>query len=124
MTNIDDQVIAYFTTMKNCLGGMNNAEYLNIAHEQLKTNKVIEKNQDIQINLSDFIPETRSLNQDLKLSPLIREKWGASVKKEILGHIDNDTFDTTERALPAGSCRKSVIFLHLVGFHSSRQNIY
>ena len=41
--------------MKNCLEGMNNAEYLNIAHEQLKTNKAIEKNQDIQINLSDFI---------------------------------------------------------------------
>ena len=101
MTNIDDQVIAYFTTMENCLEGMNNAEYLNIAHEQLKTNKAIEKNQDIQINLSDFIPEPRSLNQVLKLSPLIREKWGASIKKEILGLFDNDTFDTAERALPA-----------------------
>ena len=99
MTNIDDQVIAYFTTMKNCPEGMNNAEYLNIAHEQLKTNKAIEKNQDIQI--IDFIPEPRSLTQVLKLSPLIREKWGASIKKEILGLFDNGTFDTTERALPA-----------------------
>ena len=26
---------------------------------------------------------------------------GASIKKEILGLFDNDTFDTTERALPA-----------------------
>ena len=56
-TKPDNQNIAYFTTMKNCPEGMNNAEYLNIAHGQLKTNKAIDKNQDIQINLSDFIPE-------------------------------------------------------------------
>ena len=71
--NIDDQVVAYFTTKKNCLDGINDAEYLNIAHEQLKANKTTEKNQDAQINLSDFIPEPRSLTQVLKLSPTIRE---------------------------------------------------
>ena len=59
MTNINDQVIAYFTTMKNCLEGMNNAEYLNIAHEQLKTNKAIEKNQD-HSNL--FVPKKYLIN--------------------------------------------------------------
>ena len=69
----DDQVIAYFTSMKNCPDGINNAEYLNIAHEQIQTNKIIEKNQDTQINLSDFIPEPKSLSQVLKLSPLDRK---------------------------------------------------
>ena len=80
ISNIDNQVVAYFTTMKNCTDGINNAEYLNIAHEQLKANKTIEKNQDTQINLSDFIPEPRSLTQVLKLSPIIREKWRLYIK--------------------------------------------
>ena len=87
--------------MKNCPDGINNAEYLNIALEQIHTNKIIEKNQDTQINLSDFIPESKSLSPVLKLSPLVKEKWGMSIKKEILGLFDNDTFDTDERDLPA-----------------------
>ena len=98
---IDDQVTTYFTSMKTCPDGINNAKYLNIAHEQIQTNKIIEKNQDTQINLSDFIPDPKSLCQVLKLSPLVKEKWGMSIKKEILGLFDNETFDTDERALPA-----------------------
>ena len=61
----------------------------------------MEKNQDTQINLSDFIPEPRSLSQVLRLSPIIKEKLGLAIKSEILGLFDNDTFDTSERALPA-----------------------
>ena len=87
--------------MKNCPDSINNAEYLNIAHEQIKINKIIEKNQDTQMNLSDFIPEPKSFSQDLKLSPLIREKRGMSIKKEILGLFDDDTFDTNETAISA-----------------------
>ena len=96
-----NKVEAYFTTMKNCPEDINNAEYMNIAHEQTQTYKTMEKNQDTQINLSDFVPEPKSLSQVLRLSPVIREKWGISIKKEILGLFDNDTFDTSEKALPA-----------------------
>ena len=74
---------------------------MNIAHEQIQTSKSMEKNQDIQINLSDFIPEPKSLSQVLRSSSIIREKWGLSIRKEILGLFDNDTFDTSEKALPA-----------------------
>ena len=64
---------------------------MNIAHEQTQTSKTMEKrNQDTQINLSDFIPEPRSLSQVLRLSPIIKEKWGHAIKKEILGLFDNE----------------------------------
>ena len=59
-TNKYDKVKAYFTTVKNCPEDINNVEYMNIAHEQIQTSKTMEKNQDIQINLSDFIPDPRS----------------------------------------------------------------
>ena len=36
--------------MKNCPEDRNNAEYMNIAHEQIQTSKTMEKNQDTQIN--------------------------------------------------------------------------
>ena len=78
----DDQVTAYFTSMKTCPDGTNNAEYLNIAHEQIQTNKIIEKNQDTQINLSDFIPEPKSLSQVLKLSPLVKENGGCLSRRK------------------------------------------
>ena len=66
ISNIDSQVVAYFTTMKNYPDVINNSEYLNIAHGQLKANKTIKKNQDTKINLSDFTPEPRSPTQVLK----------------------------------------------------------
>ena len=96
----NDQIIVYFTSIIKRPDGINNAEYLNIAHGQVQTNETIEKNQDTQINLSSFILEHRSLSQVLKLSPLIKEKWGLSIKEEIFGLFDNDTFGTSERALP------------------------
>ena len=45
-TNKYDKIKAYFTTMKNCPKDINNADYMNIAHEQIQTSKTIEKNQD------------------------------------------------------------------------------
>ena len=64
-------------------------------------NKNDEKSNDQTINLSDYIPEPKSLYQILKLADHIKEKWGTAIKKEIVGLFDNDTFDTNERALPA-----------------------
>ena len=49
---IDDQVTAYFTSMKIC---------------------------------PDGIP--KSLSQVLKLSPVVKEKWGVSIKEKNLGTI-------------------------------------
>ena len=62
---------------------------------------MMKKSNDQIINLSDYIPEPKSLYQILKLSDHIKEKWGTAIKKEIVGLFDNDTFDTNERALPA-----------------------
>ena len=93
--------MAYFSTMEKLPEDINNAEYLNMTHEQQQNIKQIEKSQDTQINLSDFIPEPKSLSQVLRLSPVVREKWGISIRNELLGLFDNDTFDTTEKALPA-----------------------
>ena len=41
-------------------------------------------------------------------------------------HFGEEIIDIRKSEIPAGtgSCGKSVIFLHLVGFHPSRQNIY
>ena len=79
---------------------INYAEYLNMAHEQ-HINRNDEIPNDHIINLSDYIPEPKSLYQILKLSEHIKEKWGTAIKKKIVGLFDNDTFDTNERALPA-----------------------
>ena len=43
------------------------AEYLNMAHEQHVNNKKDKKSNDHIINLSDYIPEPKSLYQILKL---------------------------------------------------------
>ena len=99
--NNDHKIIAYFSAMRNHPDGINNAEYLYMAHEQQQNNRIVEKNQDVQINISDFINEPRSLSQVLKLSPIIRDKWGQSIRNELLDLFDNDTFDTNEKALPA-----------------------
>ena len=87
--------------MKRGTDSRNFAEYLNIAHEQATQNKYEDKANDDQINLSDFIPEPKTINQVLKSSSFIKEKWGTAIQQEITGLFDNETFDTTEKALPA-----------------------
>ena len=58
---------------------------------------------DTIINLSDFVPEPKSLNQVIRLNGIIKEKWGDAIRKEINGLFDNGTFLTSEMTLPTGS---------------------
>ena len=50
--------------------------------------------------MSDFLPEPSSLNQVLKTSESVQQRWGVAIAKEIQGLFDNDTFGTNERPLP------------------------
>ena len=77
------------------------SEFLYIAHELSSTNKVLDNSTDEDIDLSDFMPEPKSLSQILRLSPAMREKWGSAISVEIQGLFENDTFDPNERPLPA-----------------------
>ena len=97
----DIKIRALFTNMKRGTESINFAEYLNIAHEQVTQNKCEDKANDDQINLSDFIPEPKTINQVLKSSPFIKEKWGTAIRQEITGLFDNETFDINKKALPA-----------------------
>ena len=67
-TNIDDEhkLHAYFTNMSRPIDPINYAEYLNMAHEQQTNMKNNEKTNDHIINLSDYIPEPKSLQQVTK----------------------------------------------------------
>ena len=80
---------------------MGYTEYLHAAHDLRTTKKDEEKCQDMAINLSDFIPEPRSLSQILRMNKYVQEKWGEAIRKEINGLFDNGTFELTEMALPA-----------------------
>lgn len=97
----DTKIRALFTNMKRGTDSINFAEYLNRAHEQVMQTKDEIKINDTQINLSDFIPEPKSINQVLKQSTHIKDKWGAAIQQEITGLFDNDTFDINEKALLA-----------------------
>ena len=58
------------------------------------------KHLDDTINLSDFLPEPRSLNQVMKLTGSVRDKWGTEINKKITGLFDNETFGLDEKPLP------------------------
>ena len=75
----------------------NYSEYLNIAHELKGDKDPQEKHYESQINLSDFIPETVSINNVLTLSPSVKDRWCDTIRKEIQGLFDNGTFDTNEK---------------------------
>ena len=64
----DTKIYALFTNMKRSTNSINFAEYLNITHDQVTQNKCEYKANDDQINLSDFIPELKTINQVLKPS--------------------------------------------------------
>ena len=49
---------------------------------------------------SDFLPEPRSLNQVMKLTGSVRDKWGTAINKEITGLFDNETFGLDKKPLP------------------------
>ena len=73
------KIRALFTIMKRGTDSINFAEYLNIAHRQATQNKCEDKANDDQINLSDFIPEPKTISQVLKSSSFIKEKWGTAI---------------------------------------------
>ena len=56
-----------------------------------------EKHHESQINLSDFIPEPASINNVLRLSPSVKDRWSEAIRKYIQGLFDNGTFHTNKR---------------------------
>ena len=98
--NENKMIQAYFTNMSHSHPTDNKSEYLYTTHELNKEKLNQEKQNDTQINLSDFIPEPRSLNHVIRLSPHTKEKWGSAISKEVYGLFDNDTFDLSEAPLP------------------------
>ena len=58
------------------LNNLTYSEYLHIAHDIEEMNITEDKEKDLGINLSDFLPEPRSLSHVLRLSPHIKEKMG------------------------------------------------
>ena len=61
----DDEITAYFTYMSKLID-ITYSEYLHIAHDIKETNGAEDKVKDMGINLSDFLPEPRSLSQVLR----------------------------------------------------------
>ena len=59
------------------------SESLYIVFEISSINKILDESQVDYINLSDFMPETKSLRQILKLSSVLKEKWGSAISGEI-----------------------------------------
>ena len=60
-----------------------------------------DKVKDLGINLSDFLPESRSSSHVLMLSPHIKEKWGDAIKSELIGLFDIETFSLIDKPLQA-----------------------
>ena len=73
---------------------------MNIAHEFKGDKDSQEKHYKSQINLSDFIPEPVSIDNVLRLSPSVKERWGDAIRKEMQGLFDKSPFDMNEKALP------------------------
>lgn len=76
------------------------SEYLHKAHNIKETNGAEDRIKDMGINLSDFLPEPRSLSQVLRLSPYIKEKWGEEIRSELIGLFNSDTFSLIDKPLP------------------------
>ena len=96
----DDEITAYFTNMSK-LNDITYSEYLHKAHNIKETNGAEDRIKDMGINLSDFLPEPRSLSQVLRLSPYIKEKWGEEIRSELIGLFNSDTFSLIDKPLPA-----------------------
>ena len=88
---------AFFTSMDKFTNSrLPRSEFLDIVHELLSTNKILDDSQDEDINLSDFMLEPKSLSQILRLSSVVKEKWGSVISGEIQGLFENDTFDPNQ----------------------------
>ena len=101
-TDGEQTIKAYFASMsKFSDSSIPHSEFLYITHELPSDNKYSDVLSDEITNLSDFMPEPKSLNQILRLSPYIREKWGHAIWTEVDGLFNNVTVDLNERPLPA-----------------------
>ena len=61
------------------------SEYLHIAYNINALHKSEDKIKGCGINVSDFLPEPRSLSQILKMSTNTKEKWGEAIRSELVG---------------------------------------
>ena len=73
-----DEIKAYFTNMEKP-SDLSYSEYLHIAHDINALNKSEDKIKDSGINVSDFLPEPRSLSQILKMTASTKDKWGEAI---------------------------------------------
>ena len=74
--------------------------------------------------IRDLVKNARTqLIQAMHLWPGVIKKvlWPLALMAVVRSH---NKFKLDANLLSPGSCGKSVLFPHLVGFHSSRQNIY
>ena len=67
-----DKITAFLASMSRPTEeSLSFPEYLNVAHELNEIKKDEDIETDKNVNLSDFIPEPRSLSQILRMSPFI-----------------------------------------------------
>ena len=59
------------------------SDFLYITHDLLSINKILDESKDEDINLSDFMYELKYLSQILRLSSVVKEKWGSAISGEI-----------------------------------------
>ncbi len=89
-TTTDDnshKIRAYLTDMEHSHPDHDKSEYLYTTHELNREKLTHEKQNDSQINLSDFIPEPKSLNQVIRLSSFTTEKWGIDISKKYMDYL-------------------------------------
>ena len=91
MANQNYTQIAYFTRMSK-INDIPYSEFLHIAHDMKEMSATEDRVRDIGINLSDFLPEPRSLSHVLRLFPHIKDHWGEPIRSELIGLFDSETF--------------------------------
>ena len=67
------------------------SEYLHLLHGMKEMNGPENGVMDMGFNLSDFLTEPRSPFHVLRLSPYMKEKWGETMRAELVGLFDSDT---------------------------------
>ena len=96
-------------------------------NNQFKSNKESTINDDNQVHPNiecNTDPKTDKMIQDTENSDKSIILNSKSPKGNSSYLQLNKSTDNENTEVQTGSCGKSVIFSHLVGFHSSRQNIY
>ena len=96
----NDETKAYFTKMSK-INEIPYSKFLHIAHDMKQMNATEDRVKNTGINISDFLPEPRSLSHVLRLSPYIKDKWGEAIRSELTELFDSETFSLNEKPLPA-----------------------